>query len=327
MIVSSVSRLLKWLNNDEPVPGLSDVKVRRRSRALRKLKPEDMLTWEEGLLIAQKSCSVQMAAICLVQLDAGFRPSEFVDLKYGYVKVDKGLVVLHVPDGYKTGSRNVVAHRCVPALLKWLDCHPTKNPEDPLWVSEQSIRPDGHGGTTIKAYNYAAMCKRLREIARRAGIKKPMDMYCMRHSSCTLDRRDNLPVDLAAERHGHSVKHFVGTYGRLSLNDVMDRFNSHYGNKDEIEQKADHRHKNCPACHMLNASNAQWCTHCGTAFNSSLVTQKADSNQNEVASLKAQLQQAREREDMHRKEQLRMLEEMKQIQREIKLEKQSLIQS
>ena len=77
---------------------------------------------------------------------------------------------------------------------------------------------------------------------------------------------DNLPVDLAAERHGHSVKHFTGTYGRLSVKDVMRRFHSHYGTENaEPEQKLSHQ--TCPVCQALNDNRQDWCSSCGTPLN------------------------------------------------------------
>lgn len=100
----------------------------------------------------------------------------------------------------KTGSRSVVAHRCVPALLKWMDAHPTKRPEDPLWVVESELLNSQQQRLRIKRYAYPAMKKRLKMTGQRAGIRKPLDFYSLRHSSCVLDKAGNEAAHLAAKK-------------------------------------------------------------------------------------------------------------------------------
>jgi hypothetical protein len=267
----------------------------------------------------------------LTQLDCGFRPSEFVDLNYGDVEVRTGLALFHIRDG-KTGSRTVIAHRCVPALLKWLDAHPTKKAEDPLWVQESTLRSDANGRFKIRRYEYAAMSKRLRETARRVGIAKPMDFYCLRHSSCVLDKIENLPVDLAAERHGHSVKHFVGTYGRLSLQDVVRRYQTHYG-QDAGDKKPVLQHRDCPTCKATNESSSKWCAQCGTPFSTEGAIRSVESahadDQNsrmeaELNALRKELTASRERESQFHAQQMDLLLEMQEIRRVVAVEKSGL---
>jgi integrase len=138
-----IKRFLTWLNNGVRPDSLLDIQPTKASKTKRNLKPEDMFSWGDGLLLSDALCNIQLSAAVQVQLDCGFRPSEFIDLNVQDVEVSTGLAVFHVRDG-KTGSRSVVAHRCVPALLKWLNAHPTKRPNDPLWIFEGSIRKDGN---------------------------------------------------------------------------------------------------------------------------------------------------------------------------------------
>jgi integrase len=320
--VGVIRRFLSWLGDGTPPASMRDVKQGTSGNKKRNLEPEDMLTWEDGLLISDVLCNIQLQAAVQSQLDCGFRPSEFIDLTYGDVEVNTGLAVFHVRGG-KTGSRNVVAHRCVPSLLKWLDAHPTKRPGDPLWVSEGSIKESANGRLSIKPYSYPAIAKRIRVAGRKGGIGKPLDFYNLRHSSCVLDKLDNLPMDLAAERHGHSVKHFVGTYGRLSVQDVMRRFHSHYGTGEEEEVQLI-EHRTCPACQRPNDQAKDWCSSCGTPLNASGARESAVKNtlsasmsitptQDELTQVKAELAAAREREEVFRKEQLFLLQQMREI--------------
>lgn len=316
-----IKRFLTWLNNGERPSSLLDIQPTKTIKTKRNLKPEDMLSWEDGLLLSDALCNIQLSAAVQTQLDCGFRPSEFIDLNFQDVEVVTGLAVFHVRDG-KTGSRSVVAHRCVPALLKWLDAHPTKRPNDPLWVFEGNIRKDGNR-LRVKRYAYTALSKRIRVAGRKIGMDKPLDFYNLRHSSCVLDKMDNLPVDLAAERHGHSVKHFTGTYGRLSVKDVMRRFHSHYGT-DSAEPEKQLSHQTCPVCQALNDNRQDWCSSCGTPFNTAGAIETArkggllepegkDTDQEEIAQLKAELAASREREQNQMKEQLQLLQQMQVI--------------
>lgn len=320
--VGVIRRFLSWLGDGERPASMRDIKPGKSCNKLRDLKPEDMLTWEDGLVISDVLCNIQLQAAVQAQLDCGFRPSEFIDLNYGDIEVSTGLAVFHVRGG-KTGSRNVVAHRCVPSLLKWLDAHPTKRPGDPIWISESSIKENAEGRLCVKHYSYPAIAKRIRVAGRKAGIGKPLDFYNLRHSSCVLDKLDNLPVDLAAERHGHSVKHFVGTYGRLSVQDVMRRFHSHYGTTEE-EEKQKIEHQICPICKRPNEQAKDWCSACGTPLNATGAQESAlkcglldqegnDPTRDELVQMRAELAASRERENEFRKEQLFLLQQMREI--------------
>lgn len=323
--INVVRCFMIWLNKGERPRSLCDLRQRGINyKTRRQLSPEDMLSWTDGEQLAATANNLQMAAIILTQLDCGFRPSEFVDLNYGDIQISTGLAVIQVRDG-KTGGRSVVAHRCVPALLQWMDSHPTKRANDPLWIAEKSIRGSPQG-ITVKRYPYPGISKRIRVIARHSGLQKPMDFYSFRHSSCVLDKLDNLPTDLAAERHGHSVKHFVSTYGRLSVKDIMRRFHSHYGMEVE-EQPKQMEHMNCPNCHHTNAHDAQWCRRCGTPFSAvgaaeiaskQGITENADQMRNELENMRKELEAARRREKAFQKEQIALLRQVRDVQHVIR---------
>lgn len=318
--INVTCRFLSWMNDGERPNSVRDLRQRGvKLRNTRNLNPNDMITWKEGLRIAGVSPSIQTAAIGPTQLDCGFRPSEFVDLNYGDVKVNTGIAVIRVRGG-KTGDRSVIARRCVPFLLRWLEAHPTKRAEDPLWVFEDSVQSDSAGRIHVRRYTYPAMRKRVRDLARRAGVHKPTDFYSLRHSSCVLDKLDNLPTEMAAERHGHSVKHFVSTYGRLSLEDNMHRFRLHYGLESEQSSKQVAHHV-CPNCEAVNLEDAKWCSRCGQPIAAAVheiapVAQASEDTSQlraELDQLRLELQDSRRREDQYRDDQMRLLRQMVEI--------------
>ncbi len=192
-----------------------------------------MIKWEEGIELSKATPSIQMKAVILTQLDGGFRPSELIDLNYGDIEIKKDFIICNVKDG-KTGSRTVILFRGVPYLVRWLQNHPTKKSNDPLWVSERD---------NITRYNYAALIKRVKDIGfksrinipsdEKRGIKeiinKPLDFYNLRHSACLIAKLDNIPLEEAAKKFGHSVEFFTNTYGRMDTSGSIARLGKSYG--------------------------------------------------------------------------------------------------
>jgi len=220
--VSVICGLMRWLGDGELPKEFSDFKGKSK-KMKRKLNPEQMTTWEEAVDLARFTMSPQLQLQCTAQVDAGFRPGEFILLNYKHVTLIDGFYVFHVPDG-KTGPRSVVMYRATEYIKKWLDAHPTKKPDDPLWINEHHFRRTGE----VKRAKYPAIAQQVRKLGKLANFKKPMDFYSLRHSSCTLDKKDNIPADLAAERHGHSMKYYLEVYGRLDVSDTVHRFRQHF---------------------------------------------------------------------------------------------------
>lgn len=257
---NTATRLVRWLNKGTKPAGFLDIKS-NKSAQKRNLEPKDMLTWEDGLLLAEQTASVQLKAALLIQLDAGLRPSEFIDLNYGDVTIKDDMVLLSVKG--KTGQRLVWVHRAVPQFLRWYEAHPTKRKNDPLWLLEnihRSHRIDKKTGM-YERYTFGTIQLRFNLMKEKAGLDKPIDFYNLRHSSCYLDKIDNVPNDLAAEKHGHSVEFYVNTYGRLDIQDKLARVRSHYGNPEE--KKLLLSNQRCSRCKAINEPEAEFCVVCG----------------------------------------------------------------
>jgi len=219
-----ICQFAEWLNNGKLPNAYIDIKKTPGRRTRRKLSPQSMISWTDALDMIKLTSSLQLRAVTTVQLDGGFRPAEFISLRYGDIQLKGRFCVAHVQNG-KTGARHVVLTRSTTYLLAWLEAHPTKRHDDPLWVNESDLLRSNE----VKAYKYPALQKRLKNLGKSASIKKPLDFYNFRHSSCALDKKSNLPADLAAERHGHSVKYYIEVYGRLDVSETVNRFEQHLG--------------------------------------------------------------------------------------------------
>ena len=248
--IKSVSlRFVRWLNDDDEKPkGFRDIKSNKKVQR-RDLKPSDMVTWEEGIKLAETTPDIQMKAIIMTQLEGGFRPSEFIDLNYGDVKREGQFIIVHVTE-HKTNPRQVILLKAMPYLLKWIEQHPEKKRDTPLWF---------YNGKRLK---YETITTKVKKLGKQIGLNKPLDFYALRHSACTLAKKDNINPELAAKRFGHSVPHFINTYGRLTVQDDLKRFSKHYGLTETKAAEKPAVPKKCIFCKSINQAQQTHCSQC-----------------------------------------------------------------
>lgn len=215
---------LRWLNDGDDVPALKNVKSPKKSSQKRIFEDEHP-TFQEIERIASHDSSVQVQAMITSQGDVGFRPSAFINLNYGNIRWVHGIPIARVIKG-KVCTYEAVLFRAAEYVRKWMEIHPTKNPNDPLWISESCLLKTD-GPINPRRYSYAAVNKRFKLVAKRAGYEGPFFLLALRHASCANDKRENIPTDIAAGRHNHSVKHFVETYGQIKADDEVERMVLH----------------------------------------------------------------------------------------------------
>jgi len=256
-VINVSNRFVRWVNDGDKPKGFKDIKGIPKKAQKRKLSPKDMISWEDGEKLIKATNSIQLKAIIATQLDGGFRPSEFVDLKYGDMTTKENFIIADVRDG-KTGGRPVILWRAVPHLLRWLQSHPTKRKNDPLWMQE-----GGTKGENIR-YDFYAIQKRIKLLAEKMNLDKPMDFYNLRHSACTISKLDNIPEEEAAKKFGHSLQYYTETYGRLTTEDSISRLSKVYGL--EMEKRKIEKSIKCSRCDFVNTPDSELCEKCGAAL-------------------------------------------------------------
>ncbi len=278
------------LNDRERPKGFKNIERISKKQQQRDIKPDDMITWDEGLELIKQSNSIQFKAIVMAQLDGGFRPSEFIDLNYGDVKKDGKYFIIGV-DG-KTGKRDVILYRSSPYLNRWYQNHPTGKDSDPFWIMENPNKSRKTKNKIVR-YSYPAVRKRVEQLGFRAGIKKPLDFYNFRHSACSMAKRENTPTDLAAEKFGHSVDYYVNTYGRLTTEEKVNRHKRHNGEKvkdnETEESKADTKPILCSFCDTTNEPNKEICEKCGSPLSLKKALQVEKVKSKELTDMKKQI--------------------------------------
>jgi len=261
----TIKKFWRWLKNPGLTPDVlreteypPEVSWIRHKKAKNGLLPKDIWTPEEVNTVASMVSNERDRAFILGLFGSGCRIGEFLPLKREDIIFDKYSAQILV-DG-KTGSRRI---RLTPAaslsMAAWLDVHPNKAPDAPVWVNIQ-IRhkiPDERLG-----YDWARAM--LRELAKRAGINKPINPHLMRHSLATY-YAPRLTEAVMNEHFGwRQGGRTAATYTHLSGKQVDDQILAVFGKKqvDPVSNKAVDIVR-CQRCGLENAPTSVQCGKCG----------------------------------------------------------------
>jgi integrase len=166
----------RWLRRTEDYP--EEVRWIKTGKKKNNTLPEELLTEEEVKQMAEVASNLRDKAFILVLYESGCRIGEILSLNVKNVQFDQYGAQLIVSG--KTGMRRVRIVASAPKLAQWLENHPLKeDPDAPLWVSI---------GTRDRnsALSYSAAKAALKEIAKRAGIRKRVYPHLFRHSRATM---------------------------------------------------------------------------------------------------------------------------------------------
>lgn len=221
-----------------------------------KSSPKNLMTQDE-IVAMMKHANPKQAAMIAVLFDAGLRVSELIAMKKSDVEFIKDGVRLHVPAGTKTGARDILAVDCAPHLAKWLSVHTIPGDNAPLFPSEPWAR---HYGT----FTSAGVNKLLKEVARKAGIKKRIHPHLFRHSAATRMAKHLTESALKAYFGWVGDSDMAAVYVHLSGRDVDGQVLAMHGKSQPKEKEEDKLAPlNCDRCGRTLAHDAKLCDKCG----------------------------------------------------------------
>ncbi len=274
-----LKRFYKWIKKSETYPEeVSWIKARAKNHHL---LPEELLTEDEVKRIADAAFNPRDKAFVLVLYETGCRIGEILSLQIKHVQPDEYGAVLLVNG--KTGHRRVRIISSAPELTKWLEYHPLKNdPYAPLWTSFGSKNKN-------VAFAHSSVREMLKDLARRANVKKRIYPHLFRHSRAT---------HLANHLTDAQLKHHLGwvqnsamsaTYIHLSGKDVDNALFKLNGLEvNEETKKSEFKTKVCGRCKTKNSPTGKFCSMCGlpldvkTAIEIDETREKADALMNEL---------------------------------------------
>ncbi len=268
----------RWLKGEDEQYPKEIAWLKPRLKGQRHKLPEELLTEDEVLRIAQAATRPRDKALVLVLYESGCRIGEMLTLKVKHVSFDEFGAVLRVTG--KTGDRRVRVISSAPALTSWLEYYEGSNdPEAYLWPPRSNNNKET-GLPTV----HQSVCKMLEVLSARAGVKKHVHPHLFRHSRATA---------LATKLTEAQMKEYFGwtqgssmaaTYVHLSGRDVDKTLLSLQGLAKPVEALEDKmRIAFCQRCREKNAPTAKFCLRCGNPFGELLVsqleaTQKTSSN-------------------------------------------------
>jgi site-specific recombinase XerD/ribosomal protein L40E len=249
-----VKKFLKFLNGGNLPLCASCLKSNRKNSL--KL-PEEILTRDEIKKILEVCDNQRDVALISVLYESGCRIGELLNMRIKDVTFDQyGSVI--VVDG-KTGQRRLRLIESEPALRDWINHHPDKdNPEASLWISYKE-----HG----KALERSGVIKRIKRLAKIAGIKKNVYPHLFRHSRLTHLAEDFTESDLRIWAGWGRSSKMPEIYIHRAGGDVEDKYLRLHGiEKDGKKEDIALKQRICVRCGERNPSIFKFCSRCGTAL-------------------------------------------------------------
>lgn len=231
----TLARFLAWRRGSAP-EFLRELKLRPKA------SPRGFPPPPKDIVAVSRGCTcIRDLALLMVAVDTAMRPMEITSLRCGDVEVDERGAMLRVAG--KNGARAVRLTESLAYLLLWLEHHPRREPDAPLWITAHG------GGVTPQRF------LRILKLASKRTGAKGLHPYTIRHARLT---------QLAQELTEHELKQVAGwrpssrmarVYVHLSGQDVGDKMARLSGLAAGILP--------CVRCFYLNPAVAARCLRCG----------------------------------------------------------------
>jgi len=260
--------------------------VARKDRKHPKLISEDEL----GRML--KVAGVRDRAIISLLYECGLRPSELVALKKSDLEFVKEGVRVHIPEGTKTGARDILAAgNAEPALANWISAHPIKKPDAPLFPAE-------YGTGNFRQMGIETLNKMVRTAAKRAGIARRVKTYDFRHTAATINAKFFSEAQLRKYMGWTQDSTMAAVYVDMSGRDTDDGVaRKHNKPVAQIKSEARTEPKVCKRCGKTNMHDAEMCAYCGLSFDKEKAKSDMLSMQEEIALLKKDRESMKSRLD------------------------------
>ena len=249
----TIKRFYKWLlGNNKRVPEMVEW-IKARIKKSSAIGPDDILTEDEIRRMVDAANTIEDKALVITLFETATRPSEFLNMRIKDFRAeDNGRYGIIKVSG-KTGFRGIPVVLAVAHLQRWIENHPYKdNPNAFLWINR-------NGGVLSEA----ALNKKLKSIGQRAGIKKRITPYIMRHSRLTLLSKVLKESQIRMLAGWTNDSSMVKVYIHLSGRDVTNAVLQSYGLAPLEKEEPKLKPKPCPRCGKINPPDAKFCYQCG----------------------------------------------------------------
>jgi integrase len=215
----------------------------------------DLLSEEDIQKLLQAAEHPRDKAFVSMLWESGGRISEVGNLKIKNCIFDTYGTIITVQG--KTGSRKIRLIASTPYLAAWLNAHPTKTADAPLWTN---IGTRNHNN----AMAYITLRALLKRLFQRAGIKKRYNPHLFRHSRATFMAHHLTEFQMNQYFGWFQGSRMPATYVHMSGRDVDTAILRMNGMKtEESMEESKILPRKCPRCDTINASESKHCSKCG----------------------------------------------------------------
>lgn len=220
--------------------------------------PEEVQAMREAIDSPRERCLFELLAY------SGQRIRAIQTLRVKDVDLDQGVFYLNEnEDGLKDSKGKRPLLGAAEYVRRWLDYHPTGEPEDFLITPKPTGGGQPGGKLTQDTIRY-----HLRKYADKADVSKDVNPHVFRHYFTTIAKRDYGMDDayikhLRGDAPGSNV--METTYRHLSDDDAIDHAKEATGQK-EPEPQPSLSPDACPTCGELLEPDAKACGRCGAVF-------------------------------------------------------------
>lgn len=248
-------KFYKWLYQTEDYPEI--VSWMKPIKNTKKKSPKDLLTEGDVDLLISFCILLRDKGLISFLYDSAVRVAEATGIKIGDVENNGKNIVIKVTG--KTGSRKVGLITSAPYISRLLDEHPLKHDKDAyLFFSLNHSR-------RFQRLSTDGVRRIIKDVAKRANIKKPVNPHNFRHSQLTdLSRKGMTETSMKIFAGWSDDSSMPSTYIHLTESEVDDiRTELVTGVKrEEVRKPTILLPLICPACHEKNPSTYRYCTSC-----------------------------------------------------------------
>ncbi|MDG6918997.1 MAG: tyrosine-type recombinase/integrase [Nitrososphaerota archaeon] len=248
-----IKKFFRWLHNQEFVEWI------RSGRFRTTVGPEDILSEAELNMMRETAGNPRDRALVETLYESAFRPQEFLSLRKDSVSFDEYGASIHIEKG-KTGPRRVRVVNAAPLLAAWIETHPVKKRDAPLWVDVRAQR-------RYAGMKELGLIKAVDRIAKRARVEKDVYPYVFRHTRLTNLANHLTEAQLCEFAGWEQGSEMPMNYVHLSGRDVDEALLRTYGigkKKEEVKARGP---KTCPRCGTMCSAEDELCRKCGMALN------------------------------------------------------------
>lgn len=275
-----VKKFFKWMRGTRDYP--EEVEWIRIGQKIGKILPEDLLTREEIVAMANAAKNPRDRALVLTLAGSGCRIGEILSLKIKNIQFDSVGCVLLVNG--KTGQRRVriLDREYVRALVDWLDKHPMKdNPEAPVWVNlgtRARYEPIGYNSVKFMLKELAVRVGlgKWADEKKRRYVGKKVNPHIFRHTLASTYAQ-KLPNAIMNEHFGWAQdSKMPSVYYHISGKNVDEALLKAHGFKPVEEEAKPISNRICPNCGELNPILSHFCKNCNSFLDLSLAWREKD---------------------------------------------------